>query len=159
MNKREYGMRFHFWDHVKKTRGCWEWQAYVRKGQGYGQIWNGDRVEFVHRFSYRMNVGPIPKGLMVCHHCDNRKCVRPDHLFVGTARDNLHDMTSKGRHVPASLPGESNPSAVLTAAKVRFIRRAYKPHIVTAMSLADKFGVSEGLIFHIVKGRAWKHLL
>src|SRR3990167_428745 len=88
---------------VKIGQGCWEWQASMRN-KGYGAfVWkDGNGLEIqgrAHRFSYELLVGNIPKGLCVLHRCDNPKCVRPDHLFLGTICDNNHDMCQKGRHV------------------------------------------------------------
>lgn len=155
--KRQYGMRFHFYRYVVYSDTCWEWRGYVAPN-GYGQLWDGTRIEKAHRFSYRKHIGPIPKGKLVCHHCDNRRCVRPEHLFLGTHADNLHDMDRKGRSKRPRFPGESNGNAKLTATNVRTIRAQYRRGLVTAKSFADKFDVSEGLIRHIIKGRAWRHV-
>lgn len=91
-----------FWSHVEKTDGCWNWTAHLLPG-GYGHFQLGtNRTDRAHRFSYKLHFGPIPKddGIewCVCHRCDNPRCVRPDHLFLGTDRDNMHDMMRKGRH-------------------------------------------------------------
>jgi hypothetical protein len=97
-----------FWSHVDKQGpapahlpelgSCSEWIAAVNKEDGYGVLTNGDGgIQYAHRYSWELHYGPIPDGLWVLHHCDNTICVRPDHLFLGTAADNVADMLTKGR--------------------------------------------------------------
>ena len=90
-----------FWAKVEKTDACWEWQSRIAPATGYGNfaIWKqGRRTTWLaHRLAWFLTNGAIPKGLCVLHKCDNRRCVRPDHLFLGTAADNVHDCIAKGR--------------------------------------------------------------
>src|SRR5688572_21396248 len=83
---------------VLKTAGCWRWLA-TKNNKGYGMIGINAAIgkRLAHRVSYELYVGPIPDGLCVLHHCDNPECTRPDHLFLGTKKDNMADMDAKGR--------------------------------------------------------------
>lgn len=89
-----------FWEKVKKTSGCWGWTGH-RSGSGYGRLRGpvdtGSVQIYAHRASYEINIGPIPDEMLVCHHCDNPQCVRPEHLFLGTQKENHQDMLSKKR--------------------------------------------------------------
>lgn len=97
-----------FWAKVEKTDGCWLWRASLN-GNGYGQfaltavrLPNGKmppgHMRIASRVAWELENGPIPAGMSVLHHCDNRRCVRPDHLFIGTQSDNMRDAFQKGRH-------------------------------------------------------------
>lgn len=149
-----------FWEKVDK-RGpdeCWEWQA-AHSPRGYGVIRareNGNM--FAHRVSWELHNGPIPKGLHVCHHCDNPPCVNPAHLFLGTDADNVADMLAKGRESHAGLRGEQHGMAKLTDASVIEIRARLK-NGENRGALARQFGVSHDNIRLIDRGKTWRHLL
>lgn len=87
-----------FWSQVVKSDGCWEWSG-SRTGDGYGALHeSGNPKQYkTHRVSYELHHGPIPPGMYVCHHCDNPPCVRPDHLYAGTATDNNRDTIRRKR--------------------------------------------------------------
>jgi hypothetical protein len=91
---------------VKEESGCWRWIAGMRnKRYPYGNIVHKRKTYFAHRFAYELYIGKIPEGMLVCHHCDNPSCVNPDHLFLGTVKDNTADMLKKGRQVKAKAYG------------------------------------------------------
>lgn len=110
-----------------------------------------------HRYSWEITYGPIPDGLFVCHHCDNPRCVRPDHLFLGTPLANARDMARKGRKAIVSLPGERHPGSKLTDDAVREIRRR-RSLGETTRRLGAEFGVSGPLISYIANRKAWRHV-
>jgi transposase-like protein len=126
--------------------GCWEWQASVIGG--YGQIKFQGKSWLVHRLSWRIHFGKIPKGLYVCHSCDNRRCWRPSHLMLGSHTANMIDKVQKGRH-RAHEPK-------LTAAKVRAIRRRYRAG-ETLAQLAEAYGVGQSYLSKIVRGKRWRY--
>lgn len=156
-----------FWARVDRSGECWEWRG-QRQRQGYGQLgWAGKRYA-AHRFAWAITNGPIPDGLVVCHRCDNPGCVRPEHLFLGTHRDNARDRVAKGRgsrgedhwtrkHPERMRPlsGEQNPAARLRLEQVLEIRRRYAEGGVSMKRLAAEFGVNVTNIFYIVHRKTW----
>jgi len=133
--------------------GCWEWQL-SKSDTGYGCFYDG-RAYHAHRYSWIQANGPIPRGLLVLHACDNRACVNPDHLFLGTHAENSRDMVSKGRQRrPRTTAGEAHGESKLTDAAVREIRASS----LTGRALAAKFGVSESAVSLVRRGKSWSHV-
>ena len=93
----------YFYDRTLIQNGdeCWLWKGFINQSHGYGIAYLGQSQLRAHRLSYLLHKGPIQDGLVVCHSCDMPRCVNPEHLWIGTQRDNLHDSISKGRFVQA----------------------------------------------------------
>ena len=131
--------------------GCWEWSEHLSP-KGYGIINIKTYPRRAHRFAYERFVGPIPEGAVVCHKCDNPKCVNPAHLFVGISADNVADKVRKGRQAT----GRNVASSVLTDDAVKEIRRlaAY----MTQTDIAKMFGVTQANVSEIVRRKTWRHI-
>jgi len=136
-----------FYSRVEQGDGCWDWVEGGSGASGYGRAC-GDHA---HRVSWRFAYGPIPEGLWVLHTCDNRKCVRPDHLFLGTNLTNIADMVAKGRH----CRGEVNGMSKLTDASVREIRSSG----LSAESLAAMYDVTKAAIRLVLRRETWRHVV
>lgn len=140
--------------HVPEIGPCWVWTGSKHKpGYGNMKLPGGLSTVACHRVSWEIHCGTIPDKLFVLHRCDNRSCVRPDHLWLGTHQDNNDDRDRKGRH----SKGENQPRAKLTNDGVRHIREL----AATGMSrkkIAKQLGVSPSRIDCIIWGRAWKHV-
>lgn len=139
-----------FWERVDVSGECWLWISSVRGKKKYGFVQLRDAAKIAaHRLSYVLSFGRIPNGLWVLHKCDNPRCVRPDHLFLGTSDDNVADMVSKGRHPR----GTTNGRAKLSAAQVLEIVRRSKDEFLT--HLAKEFRVGPAHIGQITRGEKW----
>lgn len=129
--------------------GCWLWEGCLL--DGYGQVENNGHMIAAHRYSYSLLKGHLIPGFLVCHHCDNRSCVNPDHLFLGTWQDNMDDMKRKGR--APNNKGLNNPNRKLGWPAVREIRRIgnSQPYNQTA----KLFGVTPEMISSIIRNKSW----
>lgn len=130
-------------------KGCWECTSHKPNFYGYPQYMIRQKNYRLSRIIYAELFGPIPEGLYVLHSCDNPLCINPEHLSVGTAKDNSRDMVTRNRHAA----GERSGQALLTKEKASFIRRSR--HKIKGVDLAKMFGVSPQTICGIQKGRAW----
>ena len=139
---------------------CWIWTgSKYRNGYGYMQI--NYRRESVHRVSYTIYKGMIPDGLCVCHTCDNRLCVNPEHLFLGTYQDNENDKVSKGRQAKGSkngLAGTKHWNSKLDEEKVRKIRELYASGKYLQREIGEMFGIRDSLVSRIVTRARWAWL-
>jgi hypothetical protein len=144
-----------FFAKVLKTEGCWLWQG-ARDRQGYGIFRFPHGNKKAHRVSWSLAYGKdVPVGVLICHHCDNPPCVRPEHLFTGTVRDNYVDSRVKGR---ARAPmGEEQHSAKLTPADVVAMRRLAADG-ATHSDLASQFGVCRSSVGNTVNKLTWRHI-
>jgi hypothetical protein len=131
--------------------GCWMWRGLVRP-DGYGATRFEGREQGAHRVAWQLFRGEIAKGIVVCHKCDVRACVNPEHLFLGTAAENVKDMTEKGR----SPRGEKHGSARLTAEQVSRIKTMLAEDRLYMSEIAREFGVSQTTIGAIKRGKTWK---
>lgn len=144
-----------FWPRVNKAEGCWEWTGSLFQKTGYGQFSIGYNNYLSHRVSWWLTNGD-PEDRCVLHSCDNPKCVRPDHLFLGTFSDNTRDAIKKGRlQIKA---GEQCSYAKLTSEDVRTIRRLFSNKEKRNCELAATYNVVPSCITNIVNRRRWKHV-
>lgn len=149
-----------FWEQVKKGPTCWNWLGTDFNGcQKYGYFSIHKKTMAAHRVAWILTHKFIPKGLHVLHHCDNRRCCNPKHLWTGTNLDNVKDKISKHRHGF----GETASRAILTKKQVLEIRTAKccrsGPNKLTDQMLATKYGISRRNIRSVRWGQTWKHLL
>lgn len=146
-----------FWK-VEKTDACWNWVG-ARGKQGYGNFYMGGKYLRAPRASWMIHNGEIPADMYVCHKCDNPKCVNPDHLFLGTCKENLKDQAIKGRRHRKGAVGGRNRSAILTEAQVLEIRQRWDSGERKAEAMAAEYGLgSRNRIYEIVKRKTWKHI-
>jgi len=142
----------------KKVNGCWEWQGKLNNS-GYGcytKRINKEKTEVrAHRRSYEIFKGEIPEGMLVCHTCDNPSCCNPDHLWLGTPKENTQDCIKKGRFLNAKKRAVS--AGKMTEETVIEIRRLHTEGM-KSKDLEEKFNISQSNVSSIVNYKIWKHV-
>lgn len=142
-----------FLEKVRKTKSCWIWTG-TKSSTGYGMFFNGDKCVKAHRYSYeKQNHVPLKKDQLILHSCNNRLCVNPGHLRIGTHKENVQDAI-KAMTFPVC---QKNSHAKLTPMQVRQIRRLYVPWKFGCLKLSRMFNVSKRNITRIVSGESWRH--
>lgn len=152
--KRRRPLLERFWEKVDRRPGddsCWLWTASTGGEMGYGRFWVDGKRENAHRVSWEIANGSIPEGLFVCHRCDTPRCVRPDHLFLGTPEENTHDMMRKGRKATGPRCGR----AKLNWDQVEEIRQL-SAQGATTVALGLRYGVHNETIRRIANGTGWR---
>jgi len=146
-----------FWSSVDKSRGpkeCWIWNGYIGT-RGYGRTTFRGKYQQAHRVAWQIDFGPIPEGKHVLHRCDNKKCVNPMHLWIGSHKDNMEDKVAKGRQ--SFTKGENGGNAKLSDEDVKDIRLWFTEG-VSQREIAKRKSVGPTTIFNIVHRRTWKHI-
>lgn len=133
---------------IQQPNGCWEWQG-ARTSRGYGSVAVKGKSVSTHRLAYELFNGPLDDRL-VCHRCDNRPCINPAHLFLGTTFDNMRDMARKGRGSPHLNP----PIKKLDDAAVMSLRERYATGEYQVKQIAAAFGISAAYAGRVLKGRS-----
>lgn len=144
-------LRFIGW--IVTDTGCWEWNG-SRRGTGYGRLFVSGRATATHRLAYETWVGPIPKGLLIRHKCDNPPCMNPTHLETGTHLDNAQDRESRTH----SNKGSSNPNAKLSPEDVLGMRQEYGYGVLTQQMLAEIHGVTKDAIYKALHSHSWREI-
>jgi len=159
--EKEYQERF--WTKVDREKSntfysgtrCWEWNDCLTP-QGYGQYYYNGKMISIHRYSYFISFGKFDSKLFVLHHCDNKKCVNPNHLFLGTHLENMQDMNKKGRRRDSA--GEKNGQNKLTEKQVVKIYEMYHSGDYLQKEIGKIFGVDNATISRIIRGKRWSYL-
>lgn len=133
---------------------CWDWKGLVNSN-GYGRFSLNDRHQLAHRVSFEIFIGQIPQGKVVCHSCDNRLCVNPKHLWLGTQAENITDAVRKGRNFSPDTRAEKNGNKKLDWDSVRQIRSMFRSGSKRYL-IAQSFGVASSTVGEIIANKTWK---
>lgn len=150
-----------FFKKVKKTTSCWLWEAGTRGKTGYGSFKYNKKVIDSHRMVWILTFGEIPTGMYICHTCDNRLCVNPSHLFLGTPKDNWLDGVNKGR-ISLSHPKKFENNYISSQRKIKVedakeIVMLYKNTEITQDQLGKRYNISSRAVRYILSGITYKN--
>lgn len=134
---------------IDPITGCWNWTGKLALN-GYGRFELNGKQMYAHRAHWAMHNGEIPEDNMICHHCDNRKCVNLHHLYMGTAQSNMDDAKNRN-HMPH---GEARRDRKLTAVQVAEMRTLFGS--MSDIEIGRKYGVHDATIYNIRKGKRWR---
>jgi hypothetical protein len=139
---------------IDPVTNCWLWQN-SKDSAGYGTFRYNGKIWKAHRVSFELfkTLIPSPKNIDICHKCDVRNCVNPDHLFLGTDIDNVADKIRKGRFRNGVMHGESNPMCKLSDKIVAEIRAKYVPVVYSQNKLAREYNISQSSISFILNNK------
>lgn len=149
-----------FWGKVDQSSTCWEWKGPKAKN-GYGTfsgLYRVFKTTWAHRLAYLITRGPIPPGLEILHSCDHRSCVNPDHLSLGTRKENMRQASERGKLFHWTRPrGESNLSSKLTEMQVKQVIKLSSEGY-SKNQICKEFNISRCTVHRLTKGKSWKHL-
>lgn len=157
-----------FQQRIIKTDGCWTWKG-AKNLKGYGHLWVKGKNIGAHRISYMLYKGDIPNGMVICHRCDNPTCVNPDHLFLGTQKDNISDRDQKGHTAKGDRSGkktkperiargENNGSTKLTTHDVLTIRDLWDRRKFSQRAIGRMYDIHHDTVWRIVNRKNWDHV-
>lgn len=139
-------------EYYEDCHGCFIVTSHKDKSGGYSKFRRNGKYQFIHRYIYKKHKGEIPKGMLVCHTCDNRNCINPNHLFLGTHKDNAQDSVSKGRWV--NVKGEKNGKSKLTEQQVKEIRNSKDDTRIIAV----EYDISTRHVWALKTKKSWAWL-
>lgn len=147
-----------FWDNVERNGNCWEWKGAHSK-KGYGRFRRGNILYSPHRAIVERYIGPIPDGLFSCHKCNNPRCVRPSHLYIGTRSENMKDGIRAGTvKVPTNGGFKPGHNGKITPQQVREIRNQYSKGELTQRELGNRYGLTNWAVNKITQRKTWRHV-